>query len=349
MESFQISSRKIGLNQRPFIIAEIAQAHEGSLGIAHSYIDAIAESRADAVKFQTHIAGAESTLDEEFRVPFSYEDMTRYDYWRRMEFTPDEWLGLAEHANDRGLVFLSSPFSVNAAKLLERIVPAWKIGSGDITNWELLEFVTQSGKPILLSSGVSTWNEIHKAASFCRDRGCPVAVLQCTSKYPVKLNEVGLNVISEIQDRLKTPSGLSDHSGTVYPALAAMANGASIIEVHVVFHRRIFGPDTPASITIEDLAFLVEARNAFWEMQAPVDKDNIADSLKEMREMFGRSLALKIDLPSGTILKKYHLTLKKPGNGISYGYIDKVIGRKLNKSVSSNRLLRWEDLGGKVE
>jgi N-acetylneuraminate synthase len=239
---------------------------------------------------------------------------------------------------------------VEAAELLQNIsVPAWKISSGDGTNLELLSFVTDTRKPVLLSSGMSTWSEISYVVDFCRNKGCPVAVFQCTSTYPVELSHVGLNIISEIESRLGVPAGLSDHSGTVSPSLAAMALGASLIEVHVVFDRKMFGPDTVASIALDDLAFLVQAREAFWEMEAPVDKDRMAHNLREMKETFGRSLALKIDLPSGTILEKHHVTLKKPGGGISYGYVDKVIGRKLTKAVSSNRLLRWEDLGGKVE
>lgn len=346
--SFTVAGKAIGKTEAPFIIAEIAQAHEGSLGIAHSYIEAVGNAGADAIKFQTHIADAESTLEERFRTPFSYEDTSRFDYWKRMEFTSEQWLGLARYAEEKGLIFLSSPFSVEAAQLLQNIgVPAWKISSGDGTNLELLNFVTETRKPVLLSSGMSTWSEISYVVDFCKNKGCPVAVLQCTSSYPVKLSQVGLNIISEIEHRFGVPAGLSDHSGTVFPSLAAMVLGASLIEVHVVFHRKIFGPDTPASITIDDLAFLVEARNAFWEMQAPVVKDDIANSLKEMREMFGRSLALKIDLPPGTILEKHHVTLKKPGGGISYEYIHKVIGRQLTKAVSSKRLLRWEDLGDK--
>ena len=346
----QIASRTIGTGQPTLVIAEAAQAHDGSLGQAHAFIDAVAMAGADVIKFQTHIAHAESTLDEKFRVPFSYEDKTRYDYWERMEFNSEQWSELAKHAEERGVIFLSSPFSLEAAKLLQDInVPAWKIGSGELMNPELLNFVIDTQKPVLLSSGMSTWSEISHVVDFFRNKGCPVAVFQCTSSYTVKLSQVGLNIISEIESRFGIPAGLSDHSGTIFPSLAAMALGASLIEVHVVFHRKMFGPDTAASITLDDLAFLVQARDAFWEMQASVDKDNMANNLREMREMFGRSLALRMDLPSGTILEKHHLTLKKPGNGISYTYINKVIGIKLKKAVSSKRILRWEDLGGKIE
>ncbi|MGC8917653.1 MAG: N-acetylneuraminate synthase family protein, partial [Thermoanaerobaculum sp.] len=116
------------LRQTPLVIAEVAQAHDGSLGLAHAFIDAAADAGASAIKFQTHIAAAESTLGEPWRVKFSPQDRTRYDYWRRMEFTEEQWVGLREHAEERGLYFLSSPFSVEAVELLERVgVAAWKV------------------------------------------------------------------------------------------------------------------------------------------------------------------------------------------------------------------------------
>ena len=128
---FDIADRPVGTGHPCFIIGEVAQAHDGSLGMAHAYIDAIADAGADAVKFQTHIAAEESTPDEMWRVKFSYQDDSRFDYWRRMEFTEAQWRGLADHAGEKGLVFLSSPFSVAAVELLARIgVPAWKIASG---------------------------------------------------------------------------------------------------------------------------------------------------------------------------------------------------------------------------
>jgi len=140
------------------VIAEIAQAHDGSLGAAHAYIDAVARTGADAIKFQTHIAQAESLPTEPWRVRFSLQDASRYDYWRRMEFTEEQWVGLALHAQERGLTFLSSPFSFRAAALLAKIgVPAWKVGAGEITNIPFLEMLARTGKPVLLSSGFASW------------------------------------------------------------------------------------------------------------------------------------------------------------------------------------------------
>ena len=137
------------------IIADIGQAHEGSVGMAHSYIDALADTGVDIVKFQTHIAEAESSLEEPFRVNFSYEDETRYDYWKRMEFTLEQWNGLKKHCDDVDLEFMSTPSCLSAVDLLEKVgVKRYKIGSGDLTNKLLLKKIAQTGKPTFISSGI---------------------------------------------------------------------------------------------------------------------------------------------------------------------------------------------------
>nr|MBA3327823.1 N-acetylneuraminate synthase family protein [Solirubrobacterales bacterium] len=245
--------------ERVVVIGEVAQAHDGSLGLAHAHIEAIAAAGADAVKFQTHIAAAESRPDEPWRVRFSPEDDTRYEYWRRMEFTPDGWAGLRDHAHERGLAFLSSPFSMEAVDLLARVgVAGWKIASGETSNQLMLQRCADSGLPVLLSTGMSPWAEVDDAVALVRERSsAPLAVLQCTSAYPTAPEELGLNVVAEIAERYGCAPGLSDHSGTIFPSLAAAALGARVLEVHVALSRDMFGPDVPASVTPAELAELV--------------------------------------------------------------------------------------------
>lgn len=346
LASFDIAGRWIGSDQPPYIIAEVGQAHDGSLGTAHAYVDAAAEAGVDAVKFQTHIAAAESTRDEPFRVPFSYEDESRFDYWARMEFSLSQWRGLADHASARGMAFLSSAFSHAAVELLKDVdVPAWKVGSGEARSQELLNAMAATGKPILLSTGMSTYQEIQSSFSRCRQNGSPVALFQCTSKYPVAMEDVGLNVLDELRERFPCQVGLSDHSGTLWPSVAAMALGASLVEVHVVFHRAVFGPDVSSSITVDQLKELVAARDAIAAMRNhPVHKDVQVSAMEEVRSIFTKSLALVEDLPTGTVITREMLTMKKPGTGIPEASLDRVIGRRLVRPVTSDRLLRWEDL-----
>lgn len=341
-----VAGRPIGPGHPAFVIAEVAQAHDGSLGLAHSFIDAAASAGADAVKFQTHIAAAESTLDEPFRIRFTSQDDTRYAYWRRMEFTAEQWAELAAHAAERKLVFLSSVFSLEATQLLSRLgVAAWKIASGELGSTAMLDAMAASGAPFIMSTGMSTWAEIESTAAYLRTLSRPLAVLQCTSKYPTSLQDVGLNVIDELRDRLGCPVGLSDHSGSVFPALAALARGANIIEVHLAFDRAMFGPDASSSLTVAEIAQLVAARNAFSQMAAaPVDKDAMAATLAPVRRLFTRSIAPRMDLPAGTVIAEGMLTLKKPGTGMPAPELPRLVGRRLKNAVSADRLLKPEDL-----
>ena len=336
-----IAGRVVGGGAPCLLIAEVAQAHDGSLGFAHSFIDLAREVGADAIKFQTHIADAETTPLEPFRVAFSYEDATRFDYWRRMEFRPEQWAGLAEHAKAAGLMFLSSPFSIEALHLLQRIgVPAWKVASGELSNIPLLDAMVATGKPLLLSSGMSSLGDLEACAADLRTRDLDFGVFQCTTKYPTPLEEVGLNLLPILQQRLSCPVGLSDHSGSPFPALAAMAQGAAMIEVHLAFHRRQFGPDTAASLVPEDFALLRRARDAFHILAShPVDKDAMAQALVGMGQLFGKSVALKAPQAKGTVLTRDMLTTKKPGTGLPPGRIDDLVGRALARDMSTSELL----------
>ena len=237
-----------------FIVGEVGQNHDGSLGLAHSFIDAIADAGADAVKFQTHIASAESTLAEPWRVKFSRQDATRYDYWKRMEFTLEQWHGLKDHADDRKIAFMSTPFSIEAVDLLTEVgVAAWKVGSGETNNLPMLKRMAETGLPIILSTGMSTFKEIDASVNLIKQYPVPVAVLQCTSAYPSIPEEIGLNMVSEYRKRYDCPVGLSDHSGKIYAGLGAAAIGIDILEVHVTLSREMFGPDVPASVTTDEL------------------------------------------------------------------------------------------------
>jgi N,N'-diacetyllegionaminate synthase len=333
-------------SKRPFVIAETALSHDGSLGMAHAFIDAAAQAGADAVKFQTHIAAAESTFDEPFRVAFSVQDIKRYDYWRRTEFTAEQWQELAAHAERCGITFLSSPFSVEAVHLLAGLgVRLWKVPSGELRSRDLLEAMMATGGEVLVSTGMSPWLEIDATVALLHSRAVDFTLMQCTSRYPTPLSEVGLNVLEQMRSRYSCPVGLSDHSGTPFPALAGMARGASVVELHVTFDRRMFGPDVCASITFDQLAFLVQARDAFSEMDDnPVDKDAMANSLESMRQIFGRSLAPIRALSAGTLLAPAMLVPRKPGGGIPVDAMQDVVGRRLARDVVPEHILRWDDL-----
>lgn len=329
------------------VIAEIAQAHDGSLGLAHAYIDCAARSGADAVKFQTHIAAAESTANEPWRVKFSRQDETRFDYWKRMEFSPAQWAGLKTHAEERRLVFLSSPFSGEAVELLRRLgVAAWKVASGELTNLPMIREMARDGKPLMLSTGMSPLPEIDAAVEAVRKANAPFAVLQCTTQYPSPPEAIGLNVLSELRRRFDCAVGLSDHSGTIYPALAASAAyQAEIIEVHLTMSRDMFGPDVAASVTPAELRLICDGVRFVENMRgSPIDKARINGDVAALRDVFFKSVVAAQDLPAGTVLTRAHLDLKKPGNGIPAAQLDAVIGKTLRHAISRDGQLKFEDI-----
>lgn len=332
--------------RRCLVVGEVAQAHDGSLGTAHAYVDAVADAGADGVKFQTHIAAAESTPSEPWRVRFSPQDETRYAYWKRVEFTEEQWRGLFRHARERGLLFLSSAFSFEAVDLLDRVgAPAFKVGAGETTNLPMLDRMAATGKPVILSSGLSSWSDLDAAVEVVRARGAPVAVLQCTTAYPCPPESVGLNVLHEIRRRYGCPTGLSDHSGTIYAGLGAAALGADLLELHVTFSRRAFGPDVPASVTIEELSELVRGvRFLGTALRNPVDKDAMAGRLADLRKVFGKSVVAARALPEGHRLARGDLALKKPGTGIPAVRLGALEGRRLRRPVPADTLLSEEDL-----
>lgn len=329
-----------------FIIAEIAQAHEGSLGIAHSYIDALAQTGVNAVKFQTHIAEAESSEFEPFRVKFSYEDDTRFDYWKRMEFTPEQWNGLKQHCEDKGMEFISSPFSIAAVNLLEDLgVKKYKIGSGEVTNLLMLEKIAGTGKDIILSSGMSSYEEIDVAVNFLKPFGNAVSLLQCTTAYPTVAGQWGLSLIPELKKKYNLPIGFSDHSGDIHAAVAATALGAEILEFHAVFDKRMFGPDAKASLEINQVSKLVSScKEIYTDLKTQQSKSG-NEQFAAVKKIFEKSLALRRDMKKGEHIKFEDLETKKPaGYGIDARRFKEILGRTLKLDKANGEFLKEEDL-----
>jgi len=329
-----------------YIIAEIAQAHDGSLGMVHAYIDAVAKTGCDAIKFQTHIAAAESSIHEPFRVQFSKQDATRFEYWKRMEFTLEQWIEIKQHCDEVGLEFMSSPFSNAAVDLLKEVgVKRYKIGSGEVNNFVLLEKIAQTSKPVIISSGMSSYNELDKTVAFLKSRNVSYSILQCTTAYPTKPKEFGLNVIQELKNRYNVSVGFSDHSSTVEACIAATALGAEILEFHVVFDKEMFGPDAKSSLTIEETTNLVKAvRNIEIALQYPVDK-NDNSKFTDLKQIFEKSLAINKDLKKGHCITFSDLETKKPkGYGILASDYENILGKKLNKDLTQWSFLNDKDL-----
>ena len=332
---------------KTFIIAEVAQAHDGSLGILHSYIDALKATGVDAVKFQVHIAEAESSIHESFRVNFSFEDKTRYDYWQRMEFSIDQWIEIKKHCDDVGIEFMASPFSQAAIDLLEEVdVKRYKIGSGEVSNFLMLEKICNTRKPIILSSGMSSYEELDAAVKFIEQKGNDLSILQCTTSYPTPHERLGLNIIQELKDRYTNQKiGLSEHTGEIYAGIAAVAIGAEILEFHAVFDKRMFGPDAKSSLTIDQISQLVEGiRSIESALNNPIDKNDLSPYLA-LKNIFEKSLAVNKDLQQGHKITFDDLEAKKPANmGFPAKDYKSIIGKELNKNVSKWDFIQPSDI-----
>ena len=343
----KIQNKLVGSRQPCFLIAEIAQAHNGSIAEAHKYIDLAAKAGADAVKFQTHIAKAESTLNEPFRTQLGVRDRSRYAYWRRMEFSFKQWSGLARHARQKGLIFLSSPFSDEAVDMLRKLgQPAWKIGSGEAVSGQLLDTILKKTEGvILLSTGMSSFAEIKKMVKKVTKARRKLVLLHCVSEYPTPLKNTGVNIMTILQRMLKVPCGLSDHSGTVFPAIGAIVLGANVVELHLVKDRSSRGFDASSSLTPEEFLQVRKFRDAWHTMSYRVEEKNqLIKRTQKMRKIFGRSLALIKPCPAGTIITSKLLTLKKPGTGIPLKNKKNLIGKILKHNVPENILLQKTDI-----
>ena len=327
------------------IIAEIGQAHDGSLGIAHSFIDALADTGVDAIKFQTHIAEAESSTHEEFRVKFSYEDKSRYDYWRRMEFSLDQWISLKKHCDEKNIEFISSPFSIEAVKLLEKIgVLRYKIGSGEVNNFLMLDAIKKTKKPIILSSGMSSLNEIEKTINYLDKPHKDISLLHCTTSYPTHPTDWDLLKIPKMIKRFNCEVGFSDHSGNIFACLAATSLGAKIIEFHVTFDKLMFGPDSTSSLNLSQVKNLVSGISQIKESLKKSDTKN-SNKMSKLKAIFGKSLCVNKNLNKGHVITFNDLESKKPANmGISTKDYKYAIGMKLNKDLEKWDFLNKKDL-----
>ena len=344
-KQFDIANFKIAEANPCFIIAEIGQNHDGSLGTAHAFIDAVSKTGANAIKFQTHIASKESTPEEPWRIKFSYQDDTRYEYWKRMEFSAEHWKGIADHCKDKNLVFLSSAFSKEAVGLLDNInMPAWKIASGEVSNTDLLSEVSKTRKPVIISSGMSSISEIQEAIDIVKEKS-PYAVLQCTSAYPCPPEKLGLNLINTYREIFDCPVGLSDHTGVIFSGLAAATLGIDILEVHVTLSEEMFGPDISSSITTKELSKLVEGiRYIEKTIGNPVNKNAIAIELEPLRNLFTKSVVSLLDIPASTIIKRNMITAKKPGTGIPEKNIDAVVGKTAKHNIGKDKVIKLTDI-----
>lgn len=326
---------------RRWIIAEAGSVHDGSFGNACNLVELAAACGADAVKFQTHIAEAETLANAPAPAYFSAEP--RFEYFKRTAFTREQWKQLAKLARHNGLAFISSPFSLEAVDLLEDVgLDAYKVPSGEVTNTPLLERLARTTRPVILSSGMSDWKELDRAVDALRPGG-DVTVLQCSSVYPCPPSQAGVNVVAEMLKRYRLPVGFSDHTQSYAAAVGAVMLGATIIEKHYTFSRRMYGSDAQFGAEPEEFArYCAEVKHAWALVDHPIDKDDMRPYL-EMKAIFEKSIVTAAAVAAGQLLSRELLTFKKPGTGIRADRVHEVLGKKVLRELPKDHMLTDED------
>ena len=338
----KIANRWIGDGHPPMIVAEIGINHNGEFSKARALIDTATEAGADAVKFQTHFT--EHEMIHTSITPGNISSESLFSIIKRCELTAEEQRRLKEHAESRGIIFFSTPFSIQAAQFLDAIgVPAFKIGSGEVTNHPLIEYVSRRGKPVILSTGMSTLEEIRQAVELIRDGQAPLALLACTSTYPAEHRHVKLGQIARLRDEFGTPVGLSDHSIGIYTALGAVALGACIVEKHFTINKNWPGPDQKFSLEPNELRELVKGAKAVFEASGS-DKQILEEEKPIMAFARASVVALR-DIEEGEILTEANIWVKRPGTGeIPARDLRKVLGKRARRYIKYDQQLKWTDM-----
>tara|TARA_B100002051_G_C16585640_1_gene560022 strand:- start:73 stop:759 length:687 start_codon:yes stop_codon:yes gene_type:complete len=224
-------------------------------------------------------------------------------------------------------------------------VDLWKIASGEINNFEILNRIVKQKKPLIISTGLSNYKDIKKTTDFLRKKRFKNFILmQCTTKYPSDLKNVGMNVLEIFKKKFNCKVGLSDHTGLIFPSIYGLSQDISALEVHVTFDKEMFGPDIQSSVTIDDLKKIVQFRDAKYLMDNnPIDKNKFAKKNKYNKVLFSKSLSLKKNMLKGEILKKDNLVLKKPGTGLDVSFTKNLVGKKAKKNLSNKNLIFLKD------
>ncbi len=326
---------------RRWIIGEVGSVHDGSFGNACKMIELAAKCGADVVKFQTHVAEAETL--ENAPAPSYFKAEPRFAYFKRTAFSRDQWVELATLARKLGLLFMSSPFALEAVDMLEETgIDIYKIASGEVTNLPLLERVARTGKPVVLSSGMSNWAELDRAVEVLR-ASSDLTVMQCTSAYPCPPERAGINVLAEIAQRYHVPTGLSDHTQGIAAAVAAVVLGATVIEKHFTFSRHMYGSDAQFGAEPDDFRrYCSELRDAWKMIDHPVDKSDVT-AFREMKQVFEKSIVTAVAVQRGQLLSREMLAFKKPGTGIRADRVEHVIGKRVARDLPKDHMLADED------
>lgn len=339
--SITIAGRPVGTGHPAFIIAEACDNHLGRMDVARKMIFQAKLAGADAIKFQHHLPDEEMLPGGPMSDNFD-EDL--YDFLKKYALTLDQHAELKAVCHEAGITYLCTPFSWAAAQELDGLdVPAYKIGSGEMTDIPSLVRIAGLGKPLMVSTGMSTFDEIDRTYRALVQRDTELALLDCVSEYPPEYGDLNIDVITAMQARFsKAVIGHSDHTPDNFTCFAAVTLGAAIIEKHVILDKHQKGPDQSVSIDFQDLANLVDGIRKIEAARG--DRREIHDRERAIRTWAFRSLVAVQAIAAGDVITQDMIWSKRPGTGIPSHQMDEVIGRRAARDVAANTLLDWKDL-----
>jgi N-acetylneuraminate synthase len=335
----KIGERFVGDECPVFIVAEAADNHMGSIDMAKAMIDVAKNSGADAVKFQHHIPDEEmlpdAPMSENFEEPL-------YEFLKKRALTIEQHYLLKKYCDEVGILYMCTPFSLKAAKEINPLVCVFKIGSGEMTDIPSLKEIAKIGKPMIMSTGMSTIDEIERTFSEILPINNNIILMNCTSEYPPQYEDINLNVIHTLKNRFKTVIGHSDHTPDNYTCFAAVTMGAKVIEKHFILDKSIKGPDNSVSITPQQLKELVEG---IRKIELAMGYEKKINKLEEpIRTWALRSIVAIKEIKGGETFSTENLWSKRPGTGIPSSNLLQIIGKKARRDIPVNTLLSWDDV-----
>lgn len=347
MFKVKIGHRLIGEGEPVFIVAEAGVNHNGKVGLGKKLVDAAKFSGADAVKFQTFRV---QKIVTKYAEKADYQKQagrreSQYEMLRKLELSFEDIKRLFDYAKQRGIIFLSSAFDEESVDLLDQLgVCAFKVASGEITNLPLLRYVAEKKKPVILSTGMSTYEEVEEALGTLRKSGAKeIVLLHCITSYPARVEDANLRTIETLRNRFKLPVGFSDHTQSIVVPVVAATLGAVLIEKHFTISKDLPGPDHRASLEPSKFKEMVTAIREVEKSLGNGEKKLTADE-EEIKKAVRRSIVARVRIPKGTVIREDMLDFKRPGTGLRPGDLGRVVGKKAKKGIEADELITLEKL-----
>lgn len=349
MKEISIKNKKIGEDHPIFLIAEAGVNHNGKLSVAKKLIDTAVEANVDAIKFQTYITEElllPSTPKVEYQKVGTSDNENFYEMIKKYEFSKKDFKVLKDYCDNKDIIFLSTPFDFTSVNLLEELnVPCYKVSSGDMNNLPFLRYICSKGKPILLSTGMATLEEVKESIKFIESNKIEdIVIFQCTTNYPSNFEEINLKVVETFKREFPNHLiGFSDHSLGIVASIGAAALGVKVIEKHFTLDKNMEGPDHKASLNPEELLDWVKQIRNLEKALGDYEKIPSENEI-EIAKIARKSIVSIKEIPKDSIIEEDNIAIKRPGYGIPPKYFNELIGKKSKRDIPKDSVLFWEDL-----